>query len=85
LPIVYVNRVGGQDELVFDGARSSWTRPVRCAQIPACTRGRTREIRRRESAARPRRLDEELESHVYQALVMGVFAITSRRTDFPAR
>ncbi len=74
LPIVYVNRVGGQDELVFDGASfivdatgsvvqqlPAWHETVALAKF---------------DGARPHPvrggLDEELEAHVYQALVMGV-------------
>ncbi|MET0917550.1 MAG: NAD+ synthase [Burkholderiales bacterium] len=74
VPIVYVNRVGGQDELVFDGASfvvaasgevvqqfPAWHEAVAIAEfdaaVPRAMRGG---------------LDERLEAHVYDALVMGV-------------
>ncbi|MET0346034.1 MAG: NAD+ synthase, partial [Casimicrobiaceae bacterium] len=74
VPIVYVNRVGGQDELVFDGASfvvaasgevvqqfPAWHEAVAIAEFdgdePRAMRGG---------------LDERLEAHVYDALVMGV-------------
>ncbi len=74
LPIVYANRVGGQDELVFDGASfvvaadgnvvqqlPAWHETVALVEF---------------DGARPKpvrgELDERLEYHVYQALVMGV-------------
>ena len=74
LPIVYVNRVGGQDELVFDGASFVVDGDGELAQqVPAW----------HETIAlvhfdgpKPKRLrgglDEELEPHVYHALVMGI-------------
>jgi NAD+ synthase (glutamine-hydrolysing) len=74
LPIVYVNRVGGQDELVFDGASfvvdaggeviqqlPAWHETLALvtldAGVPKPVRGS---------------LDDRLEAHVYEALVMGV-------------
>jgi NAD+ synthase (glutamine-hydrolysing) len=74
LPVVYVNRVGGQDELVFDGASfvvdgqgsvvqqmPAWHETIALATF---------------DGARPKplrgTLDGRLEPHVYQALVMGV-------------
>ncbi len=74
LPIVYVNRVGGQDELVFDGASfvlggdgtlaqqvPAWHEAVAIVDF---------------DGARPRHvrgtLDPRLEAHVYDALVLGV-------------
>jgi NAD+ synthase (glutamine-hydrolysing) len=73
-PFLYVNRVGGQDELVFDGASfalaadgtvaqqlPAWHETVALATFEA---GTWKEVRGA--------LDAELESHVYQALVMGV-------------
>ncbi len=74
LAIVYVNRTGGQDELVFDGASfvvdgtgavaqqlPAWHETVAFAEFdgpaPKHVRGA---------------LDERLEPHVYDALVMGV-------------
>jgi NAD+ synthetase len=74
LPIVYVNRVGGQDELVFDGASfvvdatgtlvqqvPAWHETVAIARFDGTT-------------PRPVRgsLDPALAPHVYEALVMGV-------------
>jgi NAD+ synthetase len=74
VPFVYVNRVGGQDELVFDGASfvmdangsvaqqlPAWHETIAIANFDGC-------------APRPVRgsLDHALEPHVYQALVMGV-------------
>ena len=44
LPLIYVNQVGGQDELVFDGARSCST-PItgsRCSFRPGTRRSRSR-------------------------------------------
>jgi NAD+ synthase (glutamine-hydrolysing) len=74
LPVVYVNRVGGQDELVFDGA--SFVTAASGAvvqQLPAwhetvalvtLDNGAPRAVRGS--------LDPRLEAHVYAALVMGV-------------
>ena len=74
LPIVYVNRVGGQDELVFDGASfvvdragsivqqlPAWHEAVAIAEFDGAT-------------PRPVRgeLGTALEPHVYAALTMGV-------------
>ncbi|MEP6942206.1 MAG: NAD+ synthase [Betaproteobacteria bacterium] len=74
LPIVYVNRVGGQDELVFDGASfvadASGT-PIQ--QLPAWRE--TIAIAEFDGATpRPVRgaLDSRLEPHVYEALTLGV-------------
>ncbi len=74
LPIVYVNRVGGQDELVFDGASfvmgadgsvaqqlPAWHETLALAGFDGAT----------PKAVRGK-LDPALEPHVYQALVMGV-------------
>jgi NAD+ synthase (glutamine-hydrolysing) len=74
VPVVYVNRVGGQDELVFDGASfvvdgtgapaqqaPAWRETVALAEF---------------NGAQPKAvrgsLDERLEPHVYAALCMGV-------------
>ena len=74
LPFVYANRVGGQDELVFDGASfvmnakgevvqqlPGWHETVALATLE-------------DGTPRPVRgaLDSRLEYHVYEALVMGV-------------
>ena len=74
LPIVYVNRVGGQDELVFDGASFAVdAKGTIVQQFPAWheTLGI---VEFRDGAVKPVRgsLDPCLESHVYAALVMGV-------------
>ncbi|MDE2208846.1 MAG: NAD+ synthase [Betaproteobacteria bacterium] len=74
LPIVYVNRVGGQDELVFDGASfvmgadgsvaqqlPAWHETLALAEFDGATPKAVRGS-----------LDPALEPHVYQALVMGV-------------
>src|SRR5206468_5170374 len=74
LPIVYVNRVGGQDELVFDGASfivdgagalmqqlPAWRETVALAEFDGATPKMVRGA-----------LDERLEPHVYSALTMGV-------------
>ena len=74
LPFVYVNRVGGQDELVFDGASFVMDANGAIAQqLPAWHE--TLAIAEFEGAT-PRavrgELDPALEPNVYQALVMGV-------------
>jgi len=73
-PVVYVNRVGGQDELVFDGASfvvdgggkvaqqsPAWHETIALAEFDG-------------AAPKPVRgdLDARLEPHVYSALTMGV-------------
>jgi len=74
LPFLYVNRVGGQDELVFDGASFAMAADGTLAQqLPAWQQ--TLALASFEHGAwKPVRgeLDAELEGHVYQALVMGV-------------
>jgi NAD+ synthase/NAD+ synthase (glutamine-hydrolysing) len=74
IPIVYANRVGGQDELVFDGASFVLDADGALAQqFPAWHEmlglvmlddGRVKQVRGQ--------LDERLEYHVYEALVAGV-------------
>ncbi len=74
IPIVYVNRVGGQDELVFDGASfvvdasgahaqqlPAWRETIALAEFDGAT---PRTVRGE--------LGTELEPHVYEALTMGV-------------
>jgi len=74
LAIVYVNRTGGQDELVFDGASfivdgsgsvaqqlPAWHETIAFAEFDGATPKHVRGG-----------LDERLEPHVYAALVMGV-------------
>ena len=74
VPFIYVNRVGGQDELVFDGASFVMDADGAIAQqLPAWHE--TVAIAEFNGAA-PRHvrggLDGALEPHVYAALVMGV-------------
>jgi len=84
LPIVYVNRVGGQDELVFDGASfvadasgaivqqvPAWHETLAIAEFDE---GTPRQVRGS--------LDAGLAADVYQALVMGVRAYTDKNA-FP--
>src|SRR6266567_6909230 len=74
LPIIYVNRVGGQDELVFDGASfvvaadgslaqqfPAWHETVGIAEFEGAAPHKVRGT-----------LDDRLEAHVYAALTMGV-------------
>jgi NAD+ synthetase len=74
IPVVYVNRVGGQDELVFDGASMVVAADGSVAQqVPAWHE--TVALAAFDGATpRPVRgsLDARLEPHVWQALVMGV-------------
>jgi len=74
VPFVYVNRVGGQDELVFDGASFVMDAGGEIAQqLPAWQE--TLAIARLDGGAPVHvrgTLDAALEPHVYQALVMGV-------------
>ena len=86
MPIVYVNRVGGQDELVFDGASFVARRERRVAQqLPAWHE--TVAIVEFDGAV-PRHvrgeLDPRLEAHVYEALVMGVRDYVEKN-GFPGR
>ncbi|MEP6997767.1 MAG: NAD+ synthase [Betaproteobacteria bacterium] len=73
-PIVYVNRVGGQDELVFDGASFIVDRGGKVVQqLPAWQE--TIALAEFDGAVpKPVRgdLDARLEPHVYDALTMGV-------------
>jgi NAD+ synthetase len=75
LPFVYANRVGGQDELVFDGA--SFVMDARgqvVQQLPAWHESLSLVTLDEGGAPRPVRgtLDPRLEYHVYEALVLGV-------------
>jgi NAD+ synthase (glutamine-hydrolysing) len=84
MPIVYVNRVGGQDELVFDGASFVLDADGTLAQqLPAWQE--TVAIVGFDGA-RPQHvrgtLDPRLEAHVYDALVMGVRDYV-RKNRFP--
>ena len=74
MPVVYVNRVGGQDELVFDGASFVVGASGELAQqVPAWHEALA--LAAFDGAA-PKTvrgaLDERLEHNVYHALVMGV-------------
>jgi NAD+ synthetase len=74
LPVVYVNRVGGQDELVFDGASFIMDGSGALAQqLPAWQE--TLALAEFDGA-KPKAvrgdLDPRLEAHVYAALTMGV-------------
>ncbi len=74
VPVLYVNRVGGQDELVFDGA--SFVVDARgevIQQLPAWHETLAL-VTLEDGVPKPVRgsLDERLEAHVYEALVMGV-------------
>jgi NAD+ synthetase len=74
MPVVYVNRVGGQDELVFDGASFVVDANGELAQqVPAWHEALA--LAAFDGAA-PKAvrgaLDPRLEHNVYQALVMGV-------------
>ena len=74
MPIVYVNRVGGQDELVFDGASFVVDRSgAHAQQLPAW---RETIALAEFDGATPRMVRGELgvalEPHVYEALTMGV-------------
>ena len=85
LPVVYVNRVGGQDELVFDGASFVVDRGGNVAQqVPAWHE--TLAVAEFDGAApKPVRggLDAGLESHVYAALTTGVRDYVDKN-HFPA-
>jgi NAD+ synthase (glutamine-hydrolysing) len=74
VPFVYVNRVGGQDELVFDGASFVMDKDATIAQqLPAWNE--TIAIAELDGVA-PKHvrgaLDSAIEPNVYAALVMGV-------------
>jgi NAD+ synthetase len=74
LPIVYANRVGGQDELVFDGASfvTDGNGDV-IQQLPAWHEA-VALVTLENGVPKPVRgsLDTRQEAHVYEALVMGV-------------
>jgi NAD+ synthase (glutamine-hydrolysing) len=74
MPIVYVNRVGGQDELVFDGASFVLDADGALAQQLPAWQETVALVAFDGARPRPARgeLDPRLESHVYDALVMGV-------------
>ena len=74
LAIVYVNRVGGQDELVFDGASFVADRQGDVIQQLPGWHETIALVTLDDGVPRPVRgaLDPRLEYHVYEALVMGV-------------
>ncbi len=74
MPVVYVNRVGGQDELVFDGASFVTDATGAVVQQAPAWHETLAVVHFDGPQPRPVRgeLDEALEPHVYQALVMGV-------------
>jgi NAD+ synthase (glutamine-hydrolysing) len=74
IPVVYVNRVGGQDELVFDGASFVMDRQGEVAQQFPAWHETMGMVEIEGGAPRPVRgeLDGALEPNVYAALVMGV-------------
>jgi len=74
LPFVYVNRVGGQDELVFDGASFVTDAAGEVAQQLPAWHETVALVTLEGATPKPVRggLDPRLEYHVYEALVMGV-------------
>ncbi len=74
LPVVYVNRVGGQDELVFDGASFVTDADGELTQQLPAWHETVAMVEFAGSRPKPVRgvLDTALEPHVYAALVMGV-------------
>lgn len=80
MPIIYVNQVGGQDELVFDGASFAVTAAGECCVqapqfieglYPVSVRYDTADARATIAAGEVAALPQRLAS-VYQALVLGV-------------
>ena len=74
LPVVYVNRVGGQDELVFDGASFVTAASGEVVQQLPAWHETVALVTLEGGAPKAVRgsLDPRLEAHVYAALVMGV-------------
>jgi NAD+ synthetase len=74
LPFLYLNRVGGQDELVFDGASFVMAATGDVVQQMPAWHEAVSLVELTDGAPKPVRgsLDARLEYHVYQALVMGV-------------
>ena len=90
LPLVYLNQVGGQDELVFDGASFVLNADPRLAvQMPAFRGGDGDHEWRREAGGwrcehgRDAAVEEGDEAD-YAACVLGPAATTSTRTASPA-
>ncbi len=84
LPILYVNRVGGQDELVFDGASFVMDGSGEVIQQLPAWHETLALVALENGAPKPVRgsLDARLEPHVYEALVMGVRDYVGKN-DFP--
>jgi NAD+ synthetase len=74
LPFIYVNRVGGQDELVFDGASFVVDAAGTVVQQLPAWHETVSMVTLDGALPKPVRgaLDTDLEAHVYAALVMGV-------------
>src|SRR6266536_3143165 len=74
VPVLYVNRVGGQDELVFDGASFVVDAQGEVIQQLPAWHETLALVTLEDGVPKPVRgsLDERLEAHVYEALVMGV-------------
>jgi NAD+ synthase (glutamine-hydrolysing) len=74
LPFVYVNRVGGQDELVFDGASFVMAANGEVVQQMPAWHETLALATLTDGVPKPVRgsLDTRLEYHVYEALMMGV-------------
>ncbi|MCO6059490.1 NAD+ synthase [Pseudomonas sp. MOB-449] len=78
MPVIYVNQVGGQDELVFDGGSCVMdVGGLICQRAPAFVEGLYPvDLQLQEGRWLPRRTHcaelPELEASVYQALVVGV-------------
>jgi NAD+ synthetase len=73
LPLIYVNTVGGQDELVFDGASFALAGDgVLTAQFPAFTAGLHFVELTDGQPSGDMHPQPDMEAAVYQALVMGV-------------
>jgi NAD+ synthetase len=74
LPVAYLNRVGGQDELVFDGASFVMSAAGEVVQQMPAWHEALSLVTLTDGVPKPVRgsLDTRLEYHVYQALVMGV-------------
>jgi len=74
LPVIYVNAVGGQDELVFDGASFAMNHVGKVVHsLPSFKEGLgIVEIRHGEPVAGEVNSPQSLEAEVYEALVLGV-------------
>ena len=87
-PIIYVNLLGGQDELVFDGASMAMTAEGKCHYLaPSFEEGLfevTVEIDEEKPVARCKiplqsvAVNQSIEAQVYQSLVLGVRDYTNK-------